>query len=139
MIMIDAWNLRADLSLEKRGLRFVNPETHVHTRIFRNMQKRLMRCINEYTKQRGWTKEELGFNKWANLLNVKNVSPAFNKPYDIPIIDDNSINTDDVPGMFGILVQSFYGGKYHETERFTLSEAVAQVRLHYSSIDVSKD
>jgi len=77
-----------------------------------------------------------------DLMNAgfKRVAPIFNKPWEIPIIDDSSFSTENNPGMLGIQVKAWEPTSSNKlisknNEGLpTLAEAAKIVRDHYSKI-----
>lgn len=61
----------------------------------------------------------------------KRLGHLFMEPYDVPIIDDEELNTADNPGMLGIKVQDFPG--YFE-KGVSLKTALEIVGEHYKNI-----
>lgn len=80
----------------------------------------------------------------------KRIAPMFCKPWEIPFIDNDVEVTHKNPGIFGILVKEWVSEEEKKVwdnsdmkwfdekneKKFTLAEAVNQVRKHYSKIAI---
>ncbi len=70
----------------------------------------------------------------------KPLSPLFDKSFDIPLLDDDSVAEHPFPGLLGVKIRPFFateeeGAFRGDQERGkSLSEAVEIVRNHYSTI-----
>ncbi len=90
----------------------------------------------EGVKDLGWniTVEEL-----VDPPAAKRVAPIFNKPWEVPIIDDMTMATTNNPGMLGINVKAWEpnpdeGLQRSNENKHSLEEAVKIVRCHFSEI-----
>lgn len=94
----------------------------------------LVREFEQYRNSVGKPIDVRGFNIENDY--GKRVAPIFKKPFDVPLIDNDSYYTTGNPGIFGITVDSWEPSQhlmiaYREA---TLIEAVEQVGKHYNSI-----
>lgn len=88
----------------------------------------------EYRKKIGRPVDAEGFDR-NNALGAKHVAPIFNKPFDIPIIDDWNGATQDNPGMFGVLVKEFGSHGIEVYEEDVLSNSAKTVEEYYAGIN----
>ena len=99
-----------------------------------------------YGKRREAIKEWIRINNWEAAdkyeesrltVNPKSLAPAFQKPYEIPLIDDDKYNTDNIPGMLGLLTQPFnrtYWTSGVTEQGLTLAQATERVIEHYAAL-----
>lgn len=95
-----------------------------------------IKLITEYIEFR----KNNGMNIEPEMFRGMNVSrkqlaPLFQKPYDIPIIDDGYDAVKDNPGMLGVPVRSFDPKRGRPYQDHTLKDAIDQTLEYYIAID----
>lgn len=139
VVMIDAYNFNPGVTVRKYGRSVTKRRKPL--KAYDIMSSKRSNVIDVHYQKKGMSSE---FDPLVERrLQWKNMAPVFDKPYDIPIIDDDMWNTDNTPGMLGLLVPTFEEmvsvgdvsvPRYsNEKGRVTLNEAVKRVKEHYSS------